>query len=401
MSGRRRSPARNPVHTVLASILLWSLSLGTPPAEAQSPPARIRDFASTASGFTLMEDMEEGSLPDGGQIAFPTVLIADVEYMIVGFCDDGCTNMDLTILAPNDEEMESDRLPDPQPVLMLRPVDSGVYHVVVDMVSCSTDPCGFAVGILEGPYRERRGVADPSMEDRLSVFRSDLLEEGFTETGFPAEGTMNQDQEVQIPLTLTEGVEYKLAGVCDDNCENLDMALFDPSGTEVASDSLPDPYPLLTVVPTVSGEYRVAARMVTCKLEPCGFVVSTFVLDEGFGPGGVPLSGEVVFQEAYEGTLENGDDRLKEGNFVDTYTIQAGTGQTIILDLRSPDFDTYLLVRSPGGEQEENDDWGDDTMHSHLEWVAPEGGTYVILVTSFAAEEVGSYTLQIALVDGS
>jgi len=401
MSGRRRSPAPNAGPPLLASILFWSLTLGPPPAAAQSPQNKIRDFASTASGFTLLEDVEEGSLPQGDQAAFALVLLADVEYMIVGFCDDGCTNMDLAVLDPNDEEMESDRLPDPQPILMLRPVDSGVYHVLVDMASCSTGPCGFAVGILEGPYRERRRFVDQAMEDRLSVFRSDLLEEGFTETGFPAEGTMNQDQEVQIPLTLTAGVEYKLAGVCDDNCEDLNLTLLDPAGMEVTSDHLPDPYPLLTVIPTVPGEYRVAAQMVTCNVEPCGFVVSTFVQDEDFGPGGVPLTGEVVFRETYEGTLEAGDERLKEGNLVDTYTIQAATGQAIILDLRSPDFDTYLLVRSPGGQQEENDDWGDDTKHSHVEWVVPEAGTYFILVTSFAAEEVGAYTLQIALVDGS
>ncbi|MGD8360933.1 MAG: peptidase, partial [Gemmatimonadota bacterium] len=62
---------------------------------------------------------------------------------------------------------------------------------------------------------------------------------------------------------------------------------------------------------------------------------------------------------------------------------------------------TYLILETPAGEQERNDDWGDDTMHSHIELVAPEAGTYSVLVTSFMADEVGEYTLQVAVVAGS
>ena len=70
------------------------------------------------------------------------------------------------------------------------------------------------------------------------------------------------------------------------------------------------------------------------------------------------------------------------------------------MDVRSPEFDTYLILETPTGDQERNDDWADDTMHSHIELVAPVTGTYSVLVTSFAAGEIGPYTLQIAVVEG-
>ena len=88
-------------------------------------------------------------------------------------------------------------------------------------------------------------------------------------------------QEIRFPMPLTEGLEFKLVGVCDNDCENLDLVLFNPAGEEVASDRLGDPIPLLTVTPEITGEYRVAAQMVNCVIEPCGYVVAAFVAGEG------------------------------------------------------------------------------------------------------------------------
>ena len=379
------------------------LALCIPPTSllAQTPAQQIQEFAATASGYTLRPDLEVGALQSGRQMLFPVELAVGADYMVVGFCDADCTDMDLTVLDPFGEEMESDLLPDAQPILMVRPEVRGMFQIRVDMVGCDSEPCAFAVGILEGEMREGLGPMGQNMEDRLNVFRSELVDEGFTEIGEPESGSLDQDQEIRFSLTLLEGLQYKLAGVCDNDCENLDLVLFGPGGEEVASDRLSDAIPLLTVTPNVGGEHRVAVQMTTCTVEPCGFTVATFVTGGSFGPGGVAVTGNIVLEETHQGTLEDGDQRLREGEYFDEYSVQAETGQTIIVDLRSPDFDTYLILETPGGGQERNDDWGDDTMHSHIEMVAPEAGTYSILVTSFMAEEEGEYTVQIAVVAGS
>jgi hypothetical protein len=385
----------------LCTPLLLALCISPTSLPAQTPAQKIQEFAATASGYTLRPDLEVGSLQSGRQMLFPVELAVGADYMVVGFCDADCTDMDLTVLDPFGEEMESDLLPDAQPILMVRPEVRGMFQIRVDMVGCESEPCAFAVGILEGEMREDLGPMGQNMEDRLNVFRSELVEEGFTEIGEPESGTLDQDQEIRFSLTLLEGLQYKVAGVCDNDCENLDLVLFGPGGEEVASDRLSDAIPLLAVTPDVGGEHRVAVQMTTCTIEPCGFTVATFVTGGSFGPGGVAVTGNLVLDETHQGTLEEGDQRLREGEYFDEYSVQAETGQTIIVDLRSPDFDTYLILETPGGDQERNDDWGDDTMHSHIEIVAPEAGTYSVLVTSFMAEEVGEYTVQIAVVAGS
>lgn len=394
---------RNAVsHRPLSSLLvigLLGLLLFPTHATAQTPREMLQEFLGTASGFTLQGDPEEGSLQAGRQLSFPVELRRGVDYIVTGFCDQDCGDLDLVLLDPAGTELESDILPDPQPVLIFTPEADGAYQIVVDMVTCSVEPCLFAVGILEGELGEEFGLPGENMEDRLNAFRTDLIMEGFAETQAGETGTLDEGQEIRFPIDLSEGLEFKLVGVCDNDCLDLDLVLFDPYGEEVASDLLDDAIPLITVTPESTGRYRVAAQMVTCTIEPCGFMVATFVAGEGVGPGGVLLSGRLVSEETHQGTLEAGDGRLREGEFFDEYTVRVEAGQTVLADLRSPDFDTFLIMESPGGTQERNDDWGDNTMHSHIEWMAEEAGEFSIIVTTFLADETGEYLLQIAVVD--
>ena len=133
----------------LVGLLTLFLHLPVKPAEAQTPAEMIRDFAVTATGFTLRGDVDEGSLRAERQRGFSVEIQEGVGYMVVGFCDSNCTRLDLAILDPSGEEFGSEDLPDATPVLMFTPEVSGRHQIVVDMVSCSVEPCLYAVGILE------------------------------------------------------------------------------------------------------------------------------------------------------------------------------------------------------------------------------------------------------------
>ena len=176
---------------------------------------------------------------------------------------------------------------------------------------------------------------------------------------------------------------------------------FDADGHEVVADLLPDAIPVVSFSPHATGEYRIGASMVTCSVEPCAFRIVPFAKGEGIGPGGVMVTGTIITDATHQGTLQSGDEQLREGEYFDEYPIQARSGQTIIVDLRSGDFDTYLILESPGGSSERNDDFGEDTGHSHIEMVATEGGTFSVVVTSFSSESTGDYILRLMVVEGS
>ncbi len=377
------------------------LLLGHPlPSGAQTPSERVHSFGESASGFTLVGNVETGALRADREMQFPVQLAEGSAYMVVGYCDNDCSDLDLVLLDPQGMEVTSDLLPDAEPVLSLTAEASGEFRIRVIMVNCSAEPCGYAIGVYSGA-EGGLGPDSRDMDATMREFQEDFRVQGFTGVGGEETGALQEGQEMRFSLSLQAGQEYRVLGVCDQDCDDLDLRLFDPGGTEVDSDLLRDAVPLLEISPSTSGEYRVAVLMVGCSIEPCGFRVATFAKGEGVGPGGAVITGTVVSDITHRGTLGTGDQRLREGEYYDEYTVQAQAGQKIILDLRSDEIDTYLILEAPGGATERNDDYEEDAGHSHIEWVAAETGTYSILVTSFSAAQTGSYQLRAVVTEGS
>ena len=95
------------------------------------------------------------------------------------------------------------------------------------------------------------------------------------------------------------------------------------------------------------------------------------------------------------GSLEEGDGTLRSGEYRDSFPFVARAGDRVAVDLTSSEFDTYLILQMPSGEQEDNDDWGDSTEHSRIALTLPEDGMYTVLVTTYEPGESGRYELSI------
>ncbi|MFC1628245.1 caspase family protein [Gemmatimonadota bacterium] len=110
-------------------------------------------------------------------------------------------------------------------------------------------------------------------------------------------------------------------------------------------------------------------------------------------------SGETITS----GSLASGDQLLDDGRYVDTYVLDGTSGEQVVIDLRSADFDTYLRLVSPTGVMQHNDDFESDQNRSLLNLTLEESGTYSVVVTSYEAGESGTYDLLITqgVVDAS
>ena len=93
------------------------------------------------------------------------------------------------------------------------------------------------------------------------------------------------------------------------------------------------------------------------------------------------------------GRLEKGDETLTSGEYADEYSFSGSVGERAVVDLRSADFDPYLFVRAPSGEQFDNDDFVGDASRSLLSLDLAERGEYRVTVTSYSKGETGGYTL--------
>ncbi|MDQ3036832.1 MAG: caspase family protein, partial [Myxococcota bacterium] len=95
------------------------------------------------------------------------------------------------------------------------------------------------------------------------------------------------------------------------------------------------------------------------------------------------------------GALAAGDAPLASGEFSDPHTATFAAGAPISIRLDSSAFDPYLIVRSPSGRQQDNDDFRPGALSSGIDIPAAEAGEYRILVTSYRPGETGAYTLTI------
>lgn len=95
------------------------------------------------------------------------------------------------------------------------------------------------------------------------------------------------------------------------------------------------------------------------------------------------------------GSLAQGDDTLTSGELVDPLSVTGEAGRYLWVDLRSSQFDPYLIVRSPSGEQWENDDYEGSLGRSVLGIPLPESGEYTVLVTSALPGASGAWDLSL------
>ncbi|WP_412067625.1 hypothetical protein [Rubrivirga sp. IMCC43871] len=146
----------------------------------------------------------------------------------------------------------------------------------------------------------------------------------------------------------------------------------------------------------------------TTRAALLAFLALTACGDASDSPGAVDPETATIAPEAppaspekiYTGTLEEGDDTLVSGEFLDSYEVMARRGQWIRAQVLSGDFDPYFLVLSPTGEQTDIDDSaaGNTSMTKAI-LEATEAGEWTIVVTSFRPGETGDYELTYEVSD--
>ena len=70
-------------------------------------------------------------------------------------------------------------------------------------------------------------------------------------------------------ITLTANTPYTLVGACDADCSNVDIELIDSRGGVIASDMLPDDYPVVSYTSAEGGTYYARLLMQACTRAPC------------------------------------------------------------------------------------------------------------------------------------
>ena len=99
---------------------------------------------------------------------------------------------------------------------------------------------------------------------------------GYTRTHKPFIDKLADNHSDNITINLRAGTSYGIVGVCDRDCRDLDIALYDRAGNRIASDFKNDDTPFIRINPNRSGAYRIRVIMANCKTNPCYYGVGAF-----------------------------------------------------------------------------------------------------------------------------
>ena len=91
--------------------------------------------------------------------------------------------------------------------------------------------------------------------------------------GEPLIGVLNGKATESKTVNLQAGVRYAIVGVCDENCPDIDLRIWGPSGAKLAEDVQQNNTPMLEFTAPSAGRYRLAVEMVTCNANPCAWGV--------------------------------------------------------------------------------------------------------------------------------
>lgn len=122
-------------------------------------------------------------------------------------------------------------------------------------------------------------VPDPfarELAQRLARAESLLTENGYARAAGPFAGGLPEQRARRFTVMLRAGQDYRIVGVCDHRCGDLDLRLFAANNQLIAQDVLNDAVPVLHVRPVATGNYDIEAVMAHCNDAPCWFAFNVY-----------------------------------------------------------------------------------------------------------------------------
>jgi hypothetical protein len=141
-------------------------------------------------------------------------------------------------------------------------------------------------------------------------------------------------------------------------------------------------------------------RMSLNRFLSCGLITASTLLlvnltalaarSQTYNPGTLPNNNEVT------DVLSEKDIPTGQGGFARDYKVNLKSGDQVVVDLTSSDFDTIItLIAEDGSTLGENDDGPDGSTNSLLFTRIDNPGIYTLRVRSFGEATGGSFTLKL------
>lgn len=146
----------------------------------------------------------------------------------------------------------------------------------------------------------------------------------------------------------------------------------------------------LNFIAPEAGEYEIRAM-------PLGGGGTGLFSLELIDRGPQPEPGSVLVGATVRGSISEHSALNDEGVYMDTYRLQAKSGEKLRLTMVSNDFDAFVEI-GRGDDSFSRLAFDDDSLsdtHAQLDWSAPEDGAYIIRARGYGPNQTGAYALTV------
>jgi hypothetical protein len=132
----------------------------------------------------------------------------------------------------------------------------------------------FAVALLALPSVASAQSYAEAVWSQLNDVYNQVNGEGFDSRNYVI-GRMANGSSDSWSFTLPGGNSYKIVGVCDNDCDDLDIEV-SIDGAVIAEDVLDDDVPIVNFTATNETRYTVRVTMASCSADPCFWGLAVF-----------------------------------------------------------------------------------------------------------------------------
>ena len=133
-----------------------------------------------------------------------------------------------------------------------------------------------AAAALETTRAVAQNQYQQQIANQMARWSPTFNQRGYNAIGQLMTGSINDDADVSVMVNLISGTQYVVAGVCDNDCSDVDLQVYSADGNKLGEDLDTDDTPVVSFTASYSGTYRVRVMMATCNTNPCYYGVQVF-----------------------------------------------------------------------------------------------------------------------------
>ena len=257
-------------------ILLALVPLRMAVAQNQYEQQVLDQLEGAAMGFMtgdIMPILTEGDMLDHQESETYTITLkAGRTYFLMGVCDEDCLDLDLELYDGSGNLISQDNTDDDAPIVEVNVATGGDFTLKVTMYDCDIQaPCYYGVGL----YGEYQNEYEQQVAEQLGEVSGVFTSAGLTPI-LRDGGHLDHRTYEDYAVTLAAGHSYVLMGVCDEDCQDLDLELYDGYGNLISQDDSVDDAPVVEVSVAEGGAFTLRVMMYECSENPCYYGFGVF-----------------------------------------------------------------------------------------------------------------------------